>query len=266
MAKRSKVVLAIHGFTGHPEEVRFLGEQVAVKLDADLVLPTVAGHATTAEDLASTTAEDWYVSIEHSYDELAKDYSEVYVIGNSFGANLALKLASHRKVESIACVSIPYLTFWQRTLMVLLVNIYSPINKFWTKPVKGPFATEQIPGYTQLCYEKIPINAYTELVKFMRVNNKPTELKKIKAPVLFISSDGDPIVSPTKIHNYLSHISSEHKQLIVWEEQYHLSVQGKRKQEMADLVYAWFTEFKPETSAAAHEKFAEVIQTHSLKS
>ena len=82
-------------------------------------------------------AEDWYRQVEATYDRLRKRHQEVIVLGNSFGANLALKLARHRPVRAVVALSIPYVRWYQRWQLKILIAINKPFRQFWTKPEKA---------------------------------------------------------------------------------------------------------------------------------
>jgi len=241
-SKPTRAIFAIHGFSGHPGEMAYLGEGVAKQLGATLALPTIAGHASTPEHFGQTTAEDWYLSIESAYDELKDRYDEVYVIGNSFGANLALKLARHRSLTAIACISTPNLTRGQRLTLKALLAMWRPfVGKYWTKPATGPQATEQIPDYTQLCYETIPLHAFHEAIRFAALEMRTEQVREVTAPTIFVQATKDPLVPVSTAQWFYQTISSPIKKLVAWDDHYHLIVQGKRKVELVQIVSDWFT-------------------------
>ncbi|MEK7460984.1 MAG: alpha/beta fold hydrolase [Patescibacteria group bacterium] len=237
MTKRA--VLAIHGFSGHPEEMRFLGTKIADRLQARLYLPTLLGHATKPEDLLSTMAEDWYRQVEATYDRLRKRHQEVIVLGNSFGANLALKLARHRPVRAVVALSIPYVRWYQRWQLKILIAINKPFRQFWTKPRKGPRATEQIPGYQQRCYERIPLRAMEELLRFEMNEMQTCQLGAVQSPTLLVVPRGDPFVPAEAANVYRGRLGSQTKDILLWDDPYHLIVQGQRKEALATTIIDW---------------------------
>ena len=84
--------LLLHGFTGTPQEMRFLGE--CLHRDGHTVSGVrLAGHCTSVDDFARTTWTDWYGSARSGVEELQQDAAQVVVVGQSMGALLALKLA-----------------------------------------------------------------------------------------------------------------------------------------------------------------------------
>ena len=63
-------VLCIHGFTGSPFEMRYLGGQLAARgrTVRGLALP---GHATAIEDLVERRWTDWADAVTAAFDDLA---------------------------------------------------------------------------------------------------------------------------------------------------------------------------------------------------
>ena len=99
-----EAVMLIHGLTGTPTEMRFVGKALAVAGYTVHGLQ-LAGHCGSEGDLLRTNWHDWYASVEDAYDRLAAGYDTVFVAGLSMGAVLALHLAAHRPVSGIALYS-----------------------------------------------------------------------------------------------------------------------------------------------------------------
>ena len=69
--------LLIHGLTGTPGEMRYLGERLhAAGFTVNGIL--LAGHRTTVEDLKTKKWQDWYRSVKEGYEEL-RDSSKTYL-------------------------------------------------------------------------------------------------------------------------------------------------------------------------------------------
>lgn len=239
MANKELALLAIHGFSGHPEEMRFLGEEIARHIGADLSLPTIPGHATTPEDLAGTNHTDWYRGIEAAYDEVADTHKQIIVIGNSFGANLALKIGRFRQPSAVVGIAIPYLRWHQRLALQTLLAVNRPFRRFWTKPRTGARATERIPGYIQRCYEQIPLRAMGELLRFDRLEMQPAHLAAVSCSTLLVTPKNDPFVPPEAAWRYHGHLGSQTKEVLAWDDPYHLIVQGERKAALAEAIGVW---------------------------
>lgn len=94
-------VLLVHGFTGTPFEMRFLGEYLAGR-GYSVLGPRLAGHCGTPADLGCTGWRDWYASVDRAFEELRGRVERVAVVGLSLGGLLALELGRQRGAEVAA--------------------------------------------------------------------------------------------------------------------------------------------------------------------
>src|SRR6185312_1439011 len=88
-------VLLCHGFTGSPQSIRPWAEYLA-EAGLSVWLPRLPGHGTTWQEMARTRWEDWYAEVDRAFDELRAKSDEIFVMGLSMGACLALRLAEVR--------------------------------------------------------------------------------------------------------------------------------------------------------------------------
>jgi len=88
-------VLLIHGLTGTPTEMRFVGNGLN-KAGFTVLGMQLAGHCGDASDLLATGWKDWYASVVAAADRLREQVDHLFVAGLSMGAVLALKLAIDR--------------------------------------------------------------------------------------------------------------------------------------------------------------------------
>ena len=88
---RSAGVLLIHGFTGTPAEIRYLGEGLAGR-GIGAHCPLLDGHGTSVEDLSKTRWRDWMRSVDEKIEALEKIYSpeNFFIGGLSMGSLLAI--------------------------------------------------------------------------------------------------------------------------------------------------------------------------------
>lgn len=85
-------VLLIHGLTGTPTEMRFVGNGLH-RAGFSVFGVQLAGHCGDTADLLATGWRDWYASVETAAARFARDLDHLFVAGLSMGAVLALKLA-----------------------------------------------------------------------------------------------------------------------------------------------------------------------------
>lgn len=191
-------VVCVHGFTGTPYEMRFLGEALARAgfTARGIRLP---GHGTRVEDLDQTKWSDWADAVEDAYDSLRVTCKQVAVVGQSLGGLLALHLASRRTdVAAVASLAAP---LWLEGLSARvaqwaadgLLRRIRAIPKFYGSDVRDPRVRRENPSY-----RAIPTRALAELAAFMRVVEG--ELAQIRPPVLVLHGEHDHTASVRCAH------------------------------------------------------------------
>jgi len=97
-------VLLIHGLTGTPAEMRFVGNGLN-RAGFTVLGVQLAGHCGDEADLLATGWRDWYASVVAAAGRLREEVDHLFVAGLSMGAVLALKLAIDRprEVDGIGC-------------------------------------------------------------------------------------------------------------------------------------------------------------------
>src|SRR5205814_10602885 len=102
-----RAALLLHGFTGTPFEMRFLGEKLAAR-GVRAVGPRLAGHATTFDELAATSYRDWFAGADAELADLKRSADKVAVVGLSLGGLIALDLARRNPdLVALVCLSVP---------------------------------------------------------------------------------------------------------------------------------------------------------------
>jgi carboxylesterase len=88
-------VLLIHGLTGTPTEMRFVGNGLH-RAGFSVLGMQLAGHCGDDADLLATGWRDWYASVVDAAGRLRDECDHLFVAGLSMGAILALELAIDR--------------------------------------------------------------------------------------------------------------------------------------------------------------------------
>lgn len=186
-------VVCVHGFTGTPYEVRYLGEQLA-RAGFQVHGLRLPGHGTEIAALDATTWHDWAEAVEDAFDTMRMLYRTVAVVGQSLGGLLALHLAARRPdVASVASLAAP---LWLDGLGRRVAHLaeagtltrvapwLTRIPKFSGSDVRDPKARAENP-----CYDAIPLKALGELVRYMQVVD--AALDQITQPVLVLHATQD---------------------------------------------------------------------------
>lgn len=230
-------VLLVHGFTGTP----YIFQQIAKEL-ADqgytVSAPLLAGHGTSPDDMATTTWQDWYQSLEEAYLDLRRKCESVVVVGVSFGANLSCLLATHHKVKGLILIGMPRWIHkhWLATFFLpifLLLGI-----RFYKKSIDSLTDDDELIGGPNHSYFKIPLQSVRELFYFLN-NINDDLLSRIIVPTLIIQSDNDGLVQPKSGQYIFERLATPHKELIWISEPHHElhNVKNRRR------IYGYVSEF-----------------------
>jgi carboxylesterase len=181
-------VLLCHGFTGSPASLRPWAGYLA---DAGLTvsLPRLPGHGTTWQEMARTRWEDWYAEVDRSFEQLRDQTSQIFVMGLSMGACLALRMAELRgpAVSGLVLVN-PSLA--PPTKLFLL----APVMKLVVPSLPGIVDDIKKEGVTELGYTRVPVRAAATLPALWKLTR--SRLGEVTQPVLVYRSTVDHVLGP----------------------------------------------------------------------
>lgn len=189
-------VLCIHGFTGTPFEMRYLGQRLSER-GYTAVGPTLPGHGTRVEDLDATTWRDWYQGVAQAFDALRVECAQVAVVGQSLGGLLALYLAAERGDDMVAVVSLAT-PLWLFPLARSVVWATRPEHPLGDRAGRALRRLPKIGGSDlrdremkrrNPCYQTIPLRALHELVAFM--GEVEGSLPRVRVPTLVMHARQD---------------------------------------------------------------------------
>src|SRR6266446_6499977 len=92
--------LLVHGLTGTPYEMRYLGERLAAR-GVRVRGVKLAGHASAPENLGLSSYDNWYESVVLGLEELRQFSEPIVVVGLSMGAVLSARVAADQR-EAVA--------------------------------------------------------------------------------------------------------------------------------------------------------------------
>ncbi|MFQ5683294.1 MAG: alpha/beta hydrolase [Candidatus Binatia bacterium] len=241
--------LLIHGLTGSPSEMRYLGERLyAAGFTVNGIL--LAGHGTTIEDLKGKTWRDWYQSVKDGYEELQGSCKRIFVSGISVGALLALVLALDAKndITGIASLSAGFFFdgwnthAWQRWLVPLV--IYTPLKYFVNFPEGEPYSVKDASvRYAHRGYPVYPGVTIAELYKLARVVKR--SLPAIQVPALMVHARDDDTHSLRNVDFIEKQLGSKIKEKVILENSYHVVTVDFQKDKVADEIVRFFKQLIP---------------------
>jgi carboxylesterase len=248
-------VLLIHGLTGTPYEMRYLGERLA---NAGIRVHGVrlAGHGGAPEELGETGYAQWYESVVEGFERLRTYGDPNVVIGLSMGALLAARLASEQPEAVAGLVMLSAALFLpprQRIILRLLrpaVGIASMVyvHRPGGSDIHDAAARRIHPG-SRLLPLRAPLNLMA-LSAYVR-----PKLARIEQPALVIHSRKDHVCPFERNAGYLMrHLGSQHKRLVELDESFHVITVDSEKERVAGKVLEFASEFRVTDPARAVER------------
>ncbi|OIK13074.1 lipase [Bacillus sp. MUM 116] len=204
-------ILISHGFVGTPQSVRYLGERLAEN-GFTVLGPRLKGHGTHYYDLENCTHEEWFDSLDMAYQELKKECTSIFVLGQSMGGTLSLWLAhKYKNIKGIIIVN-PALT---------IPDFEHLKDKDQPRLIDEGTPDIKAKDVYEITYEKVPLKAIHQLQALMEIT--PAILPDIHCPVLGVKSAVDHVVPPENTDFIIEHIGSKEKETMVLPNSYHVA-------------------------------------------
>lgn len=207
--------ILVHGFTGAPKEMRWLGEYLN-NTGYSVLGVRLAGHATQAEDMARMHWEDWIASIEDGYFILKGMVDHIFIIGLSLGGILSLHFAAHHPVSGVATMSVPFeLPNDPRLRIIKPLSLVVPFVKQGPDEFRNPEAAKD-----HVSYPVMPTKSVIQLRDLL--TDMRESLPNISVPVLVIHSRNDPGVHPQNAERLFAALTTPQKKLFFVENSGHV--------------------------------------------
>lgn len=228
--KGKKGCLLIHGLTSSTQEFEELGTYLHTK--GYTVLATLLkGHNTSPEDLGRTTWKDWYNSVIEDFYFLEKKCDEIYIIGQSIGATLALHMVSNtdsKKIKGLILLA-PAISYSNYT--VYLIPLLKYFKKYTIKDYRKYYPHRKEAFFDiaddkqlekRIAYKKVPLSSIASALGLIRLVKK--EIKKIKISVITFHSRKDHTIKPSSSIYIYNKLKSQKKLIFVEKSGHVLSV------------------------------------------
>ncbi|MFW9995612.1 MAG: alpha/beta hydrolase [Candidatus Odinarchaeota archaeon] len=245
LGEGSKYVLALHGFTGIPYEMRGLSRHLASK-GFHIIGPKLPGHGEDKGSLLKHADwQEWWGEIERTIDEIkARSPSHLFVTGLSMGGLFTLYTASRvPEIDAIAPICAP--VFVKQKLLTLLPIVkllrvkYFPMtveediqDKSW---LEDPVVIERMKRY-----DKTVVRAIDTLLKLMKETKSSLQL--IKQPILISQSRKDKVIHPSNAPYIFENVRSEEKAILWLENSGHVATEDHDKEQLYTEITRFFSE------------------------
>jgi carboxylesterase len=190
-------ILLIHGFTGTPKEMCWMGEYLNCELGFTCLGVRLNGHATRPKDMVRSRWTDWTASVEDGYNLLRGAADNIYLVGLSMGGALSLLMSTRfeQRIKGVVTMSAPYEI--QNEHPAWQIRLFSYFKTYIRKskddaPGSGWFDKEAFREHVS--YPLNPIRSAAEL-KILLAKMRAA-LPKVNVPVCLLHSRDDDYVLP----------------------------------------------------------------------
>ncbi len=205
-------ILLIHGFTGTPKEMRWMGEYLNQQGYTCLGI-RLNGHATDIDDMRRSRWTDWTASVEDGYHLLSSSVERVFLVGLSMGGALSLLMSTYfeQRVAGVVAMSTPYiLPRDPKNYPIWFLKLYGRFVKYAPKSGNEPSAAwvdkQAFGGHVS--YLQNPIHSVAELK--LLLNQMQAALPDVRRPVLLIHSKDDLYVPPDHMEKIYARLVALH--------------------------------------------------------
>ncbi|MBU1125022.1 MAG: alpha/beta fold hydrolase [Candidatus Omnitrophica bacterium] len=258
----NKAVLLIHGITGTPTEMHYLGRALH-KAGFTVLCNVLPRHCTTLQELKKVTWQEITEACVKDLERLTRDYTTVFTAGLSMGALMAIHLAHvfPEKVKGIGALAptffydgwaVPkksilmpllwHIPFIRNTMLIRESSPYGlkdeklrkDIERFYTAARAREFDKKSLLFGSPF----FPMSCLYQHRLFTKVVTK--EMPGVKAPVIIFHAREDDMTSLKNARYVYTRIGSEKKELVILEDSYHMITIDKEKDKVAQEMATFF--------------------------
>ncbi|MGH7933817.1 MAG: alpha/beta hydrolase [Candidatus Binataceae bacterium] len=237
--------LLIHGLTGTPYEMRYLGERLSAA-GVRVRGVRLAGHAGAPEELGAVTQAGWYESVVEGFERLREYGDPNVVIGLSMGAVLAARLAADQREAVAGLVMLApafFLPFQTRALLTLMGPMRSIADRIYFHRPGGSDIHDAAARGIHPGSRLMPLSAALNLVELSGLVRP--RLTEIVQPALVMHSRRDHTCPYQKNVDFaMAHLGSAHKRAIALEESFHVITVDMERDRVADETLGFMSQFR----------------------
>ncbi|MCX5693789.1 MAG: alpha/beta fold hydrolase [Candidatus Omnitrophica bacterium] len=254
----------IHGLTGTAKEMGSIAQNLN-KNGFSVACPLMTNHDKTISCLKRTSWEEIYASMRNEFAKYANNYENIFVAGLSFGALIGIMLAHEfpNKVRALNCFS-PTLFFdgWANPkLRFLLPLVYkTPLQYYFYLKEGSPYGikNQRLRSRIESFYKKSDLFNYSKVhlygypvipVSSMHQNHLLAKqvmkiLPSINTPIQLLQAKDDDVTSPKNSYYVYNHIGSKNKEIVLFEDSYHIIIADQERDKVAAKTLTFFEKYK----------------------
>lgn len=228
-------VLLIHGFTGSPYELSYLGNRLSGE-GFTVHIPRLPGHGTNGDDFLRTGAREWFSAAAEAYLNLRRTHDTVYIAGLSMGGVISLILAAIFPVDRIALAA-PAVAVNNG-----LIRLTRVLGAFIPRIPKSYQPNSADPPELQELRKIYEAYSWVRPAGELRLLQKTAlrMLPSIQARTLVLVSKNDRTVPLAAADIVEKRIGSRDVQTVVFETSSHLITNDTDREAVADRIIGWF--------------------------
>lgn len=228
--------ILVHGFTGTPKEMRWLGDFLHEK-SLSVLAPRLSGHATEPGDMHRSNWQDWVASVEDAYYLMRPNVKNLYIIGLSMGGILACITASYLKFECLVTISTPY-EIPQKDWRLRFIRQFALIMPKVEKGTADWHNQDAAKDHVDYPYQ--PTRSIAELLDlFVQLQ---TALPKIRVPSFHIHSTQDKSVPFHHLQQIVDHNGSPDKQTLIVHNSGHVIIREPDRFQVFEKIYQFISQ------------------------
>jgi carboxylesterase len=237
--------LLVHGLTGTPYEMRYLGERLSAA-GVRVFAVRLAGHAGTPEELGATDHNAWYESVVDGVQRLRAYGDPIVVVGLSAGGVLAARLAVDQGEALSGVVMLApafYLPFWQRAALAGLgvKKLRALASTIYLRSTAGADIHDAAARQVHPSAHLMPLSAALSLRELSALVRP--RLGRLTQPTMLIHSRRDHTCPFEKNVEYvMANLGSARKRLVALDESYHVITVDTEKERVASEVLGFIRE------------------------
>ena len=200
-------ILLIHGFLDSPFAMRDLAS-FFLKQGFLVHVMCLPGHGGTPSDLLKVTKEDWLTSVKKTIDELHQRTDNLYLLGLSGGAALAIHHAFHDASIKGLFLFAPALKI--KTKIIGLTPLFKHVGDL-IPPLAWAYRAKEI-DYAK--YTSYPFNLGYQVHRLSQSIARLQKEKQLVCPLFMVLSEDDQVIDNKTAINFF-HKQKDSKSLLI---------------------------------------------------
>ncbi len=245
--------LLVHGLTGTPFEMRYLGEHLAAA-GVRVCAVKLAGHAGQPAELADANYNNWYETVVAGFERLRGFGDPNVVIGLSAGAVLGARLALDQR-DDVAGIAMLASAFFLPRRATIALSVLRVLGKLTQRIYLRSSGSDIHDDGARSVHPSAPVMPLSAPINLLALSAlvRP-RLSRISQPALIVHSRRDHTCPYERNVPFLAaHLGSAQKRVVELSDSYHVITVDTERERVASEVLEFVEQFRaygPQKTAA----------------